>query len=223
MADDPFPRERVGTLMRRVPAYIRLAWALAREPLLSKARRAAVVGAAGYLVSPVDLVPGVIPVLGQLDDIAVAIAAIRFALAGLSSEQRQRHLAAVGLEDAILLEDVRTLAVATAWTARAGARTTGRLARRTGVAAVAGAMAAARATRSAAGVALPVVREGAVRVGPAARGTATRASPAIGKVVSLPASGARVVVRRIPLRRRATPMDDVLPVEQEVPDLPPDG
>ncbi len=153
MAEDPFPRERVMVTLRRLPAYVRLAWHLAREPLLSKARRAAVIGAAGYLVSPVDLVPGIVPVLGQLDDIAVAIAALRFALAGLSPEQRRRHLEAVGLEDSLLAEDLRSIAAATAWTIRAGARTTGRAARRTGTAAVAGARAPPTRTRSAANAA----------------------------------------------------------------------
>ena len=75
MTHDPFPRERVAAMVRRMPAYLRLSWRLGKDPLLSKARRAAVIGAAGYLASPVDLVPGVIPVLGQLDDIAVALAA----------------------------------------------------------------------------------------------------------------------------------------------------
>src|SRR4051812_26244642 len=109
MSDDPFPRERVGTMVRRMPAYLKLAWRLAREPLLSKARRAAVVAAAGYLASPVDLVPGVIPVLGQLDDIAVALAALRIALSGLDPERRRVHLEAVGLGDEDLTADLRTV------------------------------------------------------------------------------------------------------------------
>ena len=33
MADDPFPRERVAVTLRRLPAYLRLAWRLARDPL----------------------------------------------------------------------------------------------------------------------------------------------------------------------------------------------
>ena len=83
MAEDPFPRERVGATLRRMPAYLKLSWRLARDPLLSRARRATVIAAAGYLASPIDLVPGVIPVVGQLDDIAFAIAAIKIALSGL--------------------------------------------------------------------------------------------------------------------------------------------
>ena len=99
MTHDPFPRERVAAMVRRMPAYLRLSWRLGKDPLLSKARRAAVIAAAGYLASPVDLVPGVIPVLGQLDDIAVALAALRLALGGLDPERRRVHLEAVGLED----------------------------------------------------------------------------------------------------------------------------
>ncbi len=147
MSDDPFPRERVAAMLRRLPAYLRLAWRLAREPLLSRARRAAVVGAAGYLASPVDLVPGVIPVLGQLDDLAVALAAIRFAMSGLSPERRRLHLEAVGLADEELTADLRTVGATTAWLLRAGARTMVGAARVGGRVAVAGAGLAARGSK----------------------------------------------------------------------------
>ncbi len=99
MAEDPFPRERVGATLRRMPAYLKLSWRLARDPLLSRARRAAVIAAAGYLASPIDLVPGVIPVVGQLDDIAFAIAALKLALSGLDPVRRRAHLESVGLGD----------------------------------------------------------------------------------------------------------------------------
>lgn len=181
MAEDPFPRERVAATLRRMPAYLRLAWRLGRDPLLSRARRAAIVAAAGYLASPVDLVPGVIPVLGQLDDIAVALATLRFALAGLDAERRHAHLEAVGLGDDDLAHDLRTLAATSAWLVRAGARTTGKVVRRGGKLAIRGARAAATASRwtaSAAGraasKATPVARDIAARGTGAARGLAAR-------------------------------------------------
>ena len=208
MADDPFPRARIGTLLRRAPAYLRLGWALGREPMLSRARRAALIAAAGYLVSPVDLVPGVIPVVGQLDDLAVVIAAIRFALAGLSPDQRRRHLEAVGLEDAHLLEDVRTLGVATAWLARAGARTTTRTARRTAAVTAAGARVTIRTTRilagaasTAAAIAGPPVRSAAAVAGPAARGATARGLPLLGRTASASATTLRSAAR-VPGRLR---------------------
>ena len=144
---DPFPRDRLTTTLRRGPADARLAGRLAREPLLSRVRRAAVVAAAGYLASPVDLVPGVIPVLGQLDDLAVALAAIRRALAGLSPERRRVHLEAVGLEDSHLSEDIRTVGATSAWILRAGGRTSVRAARAGGRLAVRAALTAGDAAR----------------------------------------------------------------------------
>jgi uncharacterized membrane protein YkvA (DUF1232 family) len=144
-ARDPFPRERFASTARRLPAYGRLAWRLAREPLLSKARRATLVAAAGYLLSPIDAVPGVIPVLGQLDDLLVGFAAIKLALAGLSPSQRQAHLAAVGLDDRTLSDDVRAVGATSAWVARAAGRTGTRIARRAATMGVAGARAGLRA------------------------------------------------------------------------------
>lgn len=177
MATDPFPRDRVTAMLRRMPAYLRLAWRLAKDPLLSKARRAAVVGAAGYLASPIDLVPGVVPVLGQLDDLAVALAAIRLALSGLSPEQRHVHLEAVGLRDEDLVDDLRTLGATTAWFARAGYRTTKKVAVAGVGAASAGAGAVARTSKSAAAMAAPVARAAADKAAPAAKAVADRAAP----------------------------------------------
>lgn len=151
-ASDPFPRDRFTALLGRLPAYGRLAWRLAREPLLSRLRRAAIAAAAAYLASPVDLVPGVIPVLGQLDDLAVALAAIRLALAGLSPERRRAHLEAVGLGDADLAADLRALGATTAWVARAGGRTAARAARAGGRVANRGAQGAVAGARRAGSV-----------------------------------------------------------------------
>src|SRR5215211_2284563 len=190
MREDPFPRERVGSLVRRMPTYARLAWRLGKDPLLSKARRAAVIGAAGYLASPIDLVPGVIPVLGQLDDIAVALAAIRLALGGLDADRRRAHLDAVGLADDDLVADLRTVGATTAWIGRAGYRTT----RKAVVVSGRTAGAAARTTRAATHRATPVARAAAAKVTPAARAAADRTAPlghAAGPAVRAAADRAR--------------------------------
>ena len=122
-----------------------------------------------------------IPVLGQLDDIAVALATLRFALAGLDAERRHAHLEAVGLGDEDLANDLRTLAATSAWLVRAGARTTGRVATRGGRLAVRGAKAAAAASlrtasaaRRAASKPTPVARDAAARGIGAVKGLAAR-------------------------------------------------
>jgi uncharacterized membrane protein YkvA (DUF1232 family) len=191
MREDPFPRERVGAMVRRMPAYVRLAWRLGKDPLLSKARRATVIGAVGYLASPIDLVPGIIPVLGQLDDIAVALAAIRLALGGLDADRRRVHLEAVGLADDDLSADLRTVGATTAWIGRAGYRAT----RKTVVAGARALGAAARTTRAATVRATPAAmatRRVAKDVGTSATRTGVRLAGAAGSALArVPRRGAK--------------------------------
>lgn len=144
---DPFPTARFGALLRRFPAYARLAWRLGRDRRLSGGRRAAVMGAAVYLASPIDLVPGIIPLAGQLDDAAVALLGLRFALRGLPLAERRAHLAASGVEEADLDEDLVTVRLGAGWLARRGgslALRGGRLAMRGGLALGRGAWGLAR-------------------------------------------------------------------------------
>lgn len=119
---DPFPRQEALAVVRRLPAYGLLAWRLSRDPDLSTVRRGALIGAAVYLVSPIDAVPGIIPLLGQLDDLVVVIAALRFALAGMPAQQRLMHLEAAGLSEAALAADEQALADIGTWAFRRAAR-----------------------------------------------------------------------------------------------------
>ena len=59
-------------LLRALPAIIRTIRGLAADPVLPKATKIALAAAVLYLVSPVDLVPDFIPVLGYLDDLIIA-------------------------------------------------------------------------------------------------------------------------------------------------------
>jgi uncharacterized membrane protein YkvA (DUF1232 family) len=122
-SSDPFPRDAWSTLTAHAAGYLRLTLALLKDPAVSRHRRAALLAAAAYFASPIDLVPGIIPVLGQVDDLAVAILAIRLALNALEPGRRQMHLEAAGLSDETLREDLVATGRLAAWTARAGART----------------------------------------------------------------------------------------------------
>lgn len=119
---DPFPTDRFAALVRRFPAYARLAWRLSRDERLTRGRRAAVLGAAAYLASPIDLIPGIIPFAGQLDDAAVALLGLRFALRGLPSEARAEHLEAVGIAEWDLDHDLVTVRRGAGWLARRGGK-----------------------------------------------------------------------------------------------------
>lgn len=122
-AADPFPRELFGALVRRLPKYARLAWGLSRHPKVRGKRRAALVAAAAYVLSPIDLVPGFIPVAGQLDDAAAVLIGLSLAMRSLSPAERRAALDSAGLSDTNIYEDLRSIRACYAWMARAGLRT----------------------------------------------------------------------------------------------------
>lgn len=94
------------TVVKRTPAYIRLVTALARDTEVPHRARAVLAVGGAYLVSPIDLVPGVIPVAGQLDDLYVLLMAIRQAVRMSPPDVADRHLARLDLDRATLDEDL---------------------------------------------------------------------------------------------------------------------
>ena len=64
-------------LLRGLVAQGRLAWRLLREPVVPRLLKMVPVLAALYVVSPIDVVPDVLPLLGQLDDLGVLLLALQ--------------------------------------------------------------------------------------------------------------------------------------------------
>lgn len=118
--NDPFPREQAVELVKRLPTYAKLALALGRDEALPGRHRAALIAAGTYVVSPIGLVPGFVPLLGQLDDLWILLRALRYALDGLSPQTRSRHLAAAGLTDAEMARDFSSVNDLVAWSGRRG-------------------------------------------------------------------------------------------------------
>jgi uncharacterized membrane protein YkvA (DUF1232 family) len=63
-------------LLRTLLSHARLSVRLIREPRVPLLIKAVPLLAIAYLVSPLDFVPDVIPVLGQLDDLGVMLIAL---------------------------------------------------------------------------------------------------------------------------------------------------
>jgi uncharacterized membrane protein YkvA (DUF1232 family) len=93
-------------IIRRLPAYTRLAWAIIRDSRVGKRQKALVLGGVAYLVSPIDLIPGFIPVIGQLDDLTIALWTLRTALRGLPDDLAAEHLQTHGLSWDVLDADL---------------------------------------------------------------------------------------------------------------------
>lgn len=95
-------------------------WLAARDPRVPVAAKAVAALVAGYALSPIDLIPDVIPVIGLLDDLIIVPAGIALAvrlipgtvLADLraQAEKRNRPVSVLG-----------AVVVALAWTALAAA------------------------------------------------------------------------------------------------------
>ena len=67
-------------LLRGLLAQARLALRLIREPAVPLLAKAVPVGAVVYLIWPLDFLPDIFPVLGQLDDLGVVLAALEIFL-----------------------------------------------------------------------------------------------------------------------------------------------
>jgi uncharacterized membrane protein YkvA (DUF1232 family) len=79
--------------VKRLPAYIKLAAAMARDERIPKKSKALLITGGAYAVSPIDIVPGIIPVAGQLDDLYVILTAIQQAVRLSPKDVADQHLA----------------------------------------------------------------------------------------------------------------------------------
>jgi uncharacterized membrane protein YkvA (DUF1232 family) len=66
----------VRTIIGEVPMHAKLAYCLVRDERVPVAPKAAVLGALGLIVSPIDF-PAWIPVIGELDMLALGILAVK--------------------------------------------------------------------------------------------------------------------------------------------------
>jgi uncharacterized membrane protein YkvA (DUF1232 family) len=157
--NDRHPLARLAGTMGRLPRYLRLGRSLFGDPRLSKMRKAALAAGLAYVASPIDLIPGLIPVAGQLDDLFALLTAIGTALDGLPPAVAERHLIRAGLSRTAVDADLETIRVVSGWLARGAARVATRAVRVSASAAKVG----IRAVRAAASMASVAARSAVKR------------------------------------------------------------
>lgn len=94
-------------LAGRAPHYGRLLLALATDPRVPASRKILLAAAAGYVISPVNLIPQRIPIIGAIDDVAVVVLAVDAFLVGLPSGLVGEKLDELGIPRAELEADLR--------------------------------------------------------------------------------------------------------------------
>jgi uncharacterized membrane protein YkvA (DUF1232 family) len=81
----------LGELVRLVPDVLRLVRDLLADDTTPLPVRLALGGLLVWLISPIDLIPEFIPVLGPLDDVVVAVLVLRYARRRLGAEELRRR------------------------------------------------------------------------------------------------------------------------------------
>jgi uncharacterized membrane protein YkvA (DUF1232 family) len=113
----PRPRRRRGyvralnyvaflPLASRAPDYGRLLLALVRDERVPWSHKAVLALAAGYVLSPVDLIPESVPLLGAADDVAVTVLAIDLFLERLPAGLLNEKLDELGIDRPALERDL---------------------------------------------------------------------------------------------------------------------
>jgi uncharacterized membrane protein YkvA (DUF1232 family) len=81
-----------GNIFRELVQQVKLAYNLMLDPRVNAVAKLIPFAALGYLLLPIDISPDVIPVLGQLDDVAVLIFGLRMFFEFAPQEVVAEHL-----------------------------------------------------------------------------------------------------------------------------------
>lgn len=94
--------------VRKLPTYGRLVWDLARDPRVPRQQKLVLGALAAYLAFPIDIIPDFIPVIGQMDDVAVVILALDWFIKNAPPEVVEEHMSRIAAHDDTLAKDLDT-------------------------------------------------------------------------------------------------------------------
>lgn len=83
---------RLAQLVWKLPTYARLIWGLARDGRTPLHLKLLLGAALAYLVTPIDLIPDALPIIGQADDLTVLLLVLDLFIANAPEEVRKEHL-----------------------------------------------------------------------------------------------------------------------------------
>jgi uncharacterized membrane protein YkvA (DUF1232 family) len=87
---------RLARLIWKLPTYARVIWGLARDPRTPLPLKGLLAAGLVYLAVPLDLIPDVIPILGQADDLTVLMLVLDLFIANAPAEVRREHMERAG-------------------------------------------------------------------------------------------------------------------------------
>jgi|SRR3990170_7343719 uncharacterized membrane protein YkvA (DUF1232 family) len=100
---------RTARLVFKLPTYARTVWGIMRDPRTPIGLKGMMAAALAYVVFPVDLVPDVIPILGQADDLTILLLVLDMFIQNAPAEVRAEHAARARNGTADLDRDLQRL------------------------------------------------------------------------------------------------------------------
>ena len=97
---------RAKEVLIEVPRHGKLAYCLVRDPRVPAAPKAAVLGALALIVSPIDF-PAWVPVLGELDMLALGVLAVKTFIEACPEDVRREHEQALEAGESVFDHDFR--------------------------------------------------------------------------------------------------------------------
>jgi uncharacterized membrane protein YkvA (DUF1232 family) len=97
---------RAKEVLIEVPRHGKLAYCLLRDPRVPAAPKAAVLGALALIVSPIDF-PAWVPVLGELDMLALSVLAVKTFIEACPEDIRREHEQALEAGESVFDRDFR--------------------------------------------------------------------------------------------------------------------
>jgi uncharacterized membrane protein YkvA (DUF1232 family) len=83
---------RMAQLVWKLPTYARLIWGLARDSRTPLHLKMLLGAGLVYLVTPIDLIPDALPIIGQADDLTVLLLILDLFIANAPEDVRREHM-----------------------------------------------------------------------------------------------------------------------------------
>ncbi|MEA4849540.1 MAG: YkvA family protein [Clostridiaceae bacterium] len=100
-------RERdISSVIEKLPEYTRLLFKLYKSPDIRRRHKLLLSAGIAYSVSPIELIPGMIPVAGQLDNLIIMLRCLRKVLKASGAETREKYLKEAGMTLEEIDEDI---------------------------------------------------------------------------------------------------------------------